>query len=104
MDTSTTTVSVRLLDKEYLVACPEDEQDGLLRAAHYLNGRMKEIRDSGKVIGMDRIAVMVALNIAHDLLQQQSQRTQYGRNLGVRVRVLRERVDEVLHEGRPVEQ
>ena len=103
MDTRTAAVSVRLLDKEYLVACPEDEQDGLLRAARYLNARMKEIRDSGKVIGMDRIAVMVALNIAHDLLQQQSQRTQYGRNLG-RVRALRERVDEVLHEGRQLEQ
>ncbi len=96
MDTGTEAISVRLLDKEYLVACPEDEQDGLLRAA-------REIRDSGKVIGIDRIAVMVALNIAHDLLQQQSQRTQSGRNFGVRVHALRERVDEVLHEGRQLE-
>ena len=103
MDTESAAVSVRLLDKEYLVACPEDEQEGLRRAARYLNARMKEIRDGGKVIGMDRIAVMVALNIAHDLLQQQSQRTRHGRNLGVRVRALRERVDEVLHEGKQLE-
>lgn len=103
MDTGSEAVSVRLLDKEYLVACPEDEQDGLLRAARYLNGRMKEIRDGGKVIGIDRIAVMVALNIAYDLLQQQSQRTRYGHNFGVRVHALCERVDEVLHEGGQLE-
>ena len=57
-------VSVRIMEKEYVVACPYEERSALLDAAEFLNGRMREIRDSGKVVGLDRIAVMVALNIA----------------------------------------
>ena len=62
-------VSVHILDKEYQVACAEDERDGLLHAADFVNRRMKEIRDRGNVIGTDRIAVVTALNVAHELLQ-----------------------------------
>lgn len=64
-------VKVYILDKEYLVACPPDQKEGLLRSARYLDKRMQEIRASGKVIGLDRIAVMAALNIAHELLSGQ---------------------------------
>ncbi len=52
------------MEKEYVVACPYEERSALLDAAEFLNGRMREIRDSGKVVGHDRIAVMVALNLA----------------------------------------
>ena len=52
------------MEKEYVVACPYEERSALLDAAEFLNGRMREIRDSGKVVGLDRIAVMVALNLA----------------------------------------
>ena len=62
-------VSVHILDKEYQVACAEDERDQLLHAADFVNQRMKEIRDRGNVIGTDRIAVVTALNVAHELLQ-----------------------------------
>lgn len=103
MSEKTAAVSVHILDKEYLVACPEDEQDGLLSTARYLSGRMKEIRDGGKVIGMDRIAVMAALNITHELLQQQAHRNHYGRNLGTRVRALRDQVEEALNRGRQLD-
>lgn len=99
----TAAVSVHILDKEYLVACPEDERDTLLRTARYLNGRMKEIRDSGKVIGMDRIAVMAALNITHELLQQQAGGSEQARALGHRIRALRDRVEEALSKGRQLE-
>lgn len=64
-----TPVKVQILDKEFLVACPENEKAELLQTAGYLNRKMREIRDSGKVVGMDRIAVMAALNIAHELLR-----------------------------------
>lgn len=72
MKAATEPVKVTILDKEYLVGCPEDEREGLIRAATFLNRRMKEIRDSGKVVGADRIAVMAALNICHELLQLES--------------------------------
>ena len=62
-------VSVRILEKEYQVACPANERDDLLDSAEVLNTKMREIRDSGKVVGLDRIAVMAALNMANELLQ-----------------------------------
>jgi len=65
-------VSVNILDKEYLIACPEDERNSLLSAARMLDKNMRDIHASGKVIGSDRIAVMAGLNIAHDLITQQS--------------------------------
>lgn len=66
-------VIVRILDKEYQVACRDEERETLTSSAQYLDRKMKEIRDSRKVIGADRIAVMAALNIANDLLQCQAQ-------------------------------
>ncbi|MCL4105969.1 UNVERIFIED_CONTAM: hypothetical protein GTU68_058275 [Idotea baltica] len=63
------TVTVKILDKEYQVACPEEQQTELIVSARYLDKQMRAIRDSGKVIGLERIAVMAALNISHELLQ-----------------------------------
>ena len=56
------------MGREFRVACPEEEQAGLLEAVDYLNRKMLDIRDGGKVIGLERIAIMAALNIAHELL------------------------------------
>ncbi|MFV1972915.1 MAG: cell division protein ZapA [Thiohalobacterales bacterium] len=61
-------IKVSILDKEYLVACPEDEKDALQASAQYLNDKMLDIRESGKVVGIDRIAVMTALNLAHEVV------------------------------------
>ena len=68
--TQPNTVTVHILDKEYCIACPADERSNLESAARYLDGKMREIRSSGKVVGADRIAVMAALNITHDLLHK----------------------------------
>lgn len=70
MSTQPTTVEVKILDKEYLVACPPEEQEALLRAARHLDNKMREIRTSGKVFGTERIAVMAALNMTHELLER----------------------------------
>ncbi len=64
-----TPVSVSVLDKEFRIACPPQERDSLIRAARHLDGKMREIRHSGKVIGNDRVAVMAAINLTHELLQ-----------------------------------
>lgn len=61
-------VSVRILDKDYMVACPLGEQDALIASSRRVDREMRKIRDSGKVLGSDRIAVMVALNLAHELM------------------------------------
>lgn len=67
-DTSST-VSIRVLDREYQVHCPPDQQDALLTAARDLDQRMRDIRRAGNVIGLERIAVMAALNLAYELSQ-----------------------------------
>ena len=69
MSRPSNTVSVSILDKEYQVACPEDQQADLLLSARHLDEHMRSIRSTGKVIGLERIAVMAALNISHELLQ-----------------------------------
>jgi len=64
-----TTVTVKILDKEYQVSCPQDEVEALTSSARYLDQQMRQIRETGKVFGIDRIAVMAALNLANELLQ-----------------------------------
>ena len=61
-------LQISVMGREFRVACPENEQKGLLEAVDYLNKKMDEIRDNGKVVGLERIAIMAALNIAHELL------------------------------------
>lgn len=84
------------MDKEYVVACPYDERSALLDAAEFLNTRMREIRDSGKVVGLDRIAVMAALNLAHEFLKVHDRETRLDSGAGQKVRALRERVEGAL--------
>ena len=96
-------VSVRIMDKEYVVACPYEERSALLDAAEFLNARMREIRDSGKVVGLDRIAVMAALNLAHEYLRVKDRESRSDSGVGGRVRALRERVEGVLGKGQQLE-
>lgn len=69
--TQAQTVTVHILDKDYHIACPASESANLERAAEYLDKKMRDIRRSGKVIGAERIAVMAALNITHELHSKQ---------------------------------
>lgn len=66
---SNETVHVRILDKDYQVACPPEERSALIESAQILDQRMRQIKSSGGVIGLERIAVMAALNLSHELLQ-----------------------------------
>ena len=70
MSNSPNTVSVNILDKDYLVACPPDAREQLEKAARTLDQKMKEIRAGGKIYGLERIAVMAALNLTYDLQQE----------------------------------
>ena len=103
MSQDTARVSVRIMEKEYVVACPYEERAALLDAAEFLNSRMREIRDSGKVVGLDRIAVMTALNLAHEFLRVKDQESRIDSGVGGRVRALRERVESVLGKGQQLE-
>jgi len=69
-DGAATQLDVMILGREYRIACKPEEREELMRAVAHLDTRMREIRDTGRVTGVDRIAVMAALNIAHDLLRE----------------------------------
>ena len=73
MDDRALQLDVMIVGREYRVACREDERDALMQAVAHLDARMREIRDAGKVTGVDRIAVMAALNIANDLLHERAE-------------------------------
>jgi cell division protein ZapA len=62
------TMNVNIMGREFRVACPDDEREELLQSVSYLDKKMREIRDSGKVVGSERVAIMAALNITHELL------------------------------------
>ncbi len=96
------TVTVHILDKEYCIACPNDERANLESAARYLDGKMREIRSGGKVIGADRIAVMAGLNITHELLHKQQKQDQQSDVAREQVRDLIDRVNDALtNDGEP---
>jgi len=99
-------VSVRIMEKEYVIACPYEERTALLDTAEFLNNRMREVRDSGKVVGLDRIAVMVALNLANELLRLKSHDSKLEKlenDAASRVRALRERVEGAIERGQQLE-
>jgi len=66
-------VSVRIMDKEYKISCPQGEHESLLASASLLNDKMREIQNNGKIIGAEKIAVIAAINIAHDLIRTKDQ-------------------------------
>ena len=92
----TQTVSVKILDKEYQISCPAEEVDSLTQAARFLDQRMSEVKASGKVVGLDRIAVMVALNITHEFLSGQHANNQSDEQVAKRLHRLTERVGTAL--------
>ena len=96
------TVTVRILDKEYQVACPEDQEEDLTTSAKYLDKQMRKIRDTGKVIGVERIAVMAALNIGYELVQA-SRGGGSGKSGGDAVQRLNTKLDEALYDLRQME-
>jgi cell division protein ZapA len=96
-------ISLRIMEKEYVVACPYEERSALLDAAEFLNARMREIRDSGKVVGHDRIAVMVALNLANELLRLKNRDAKLEGEVAPRLRAMRERVEGALEKGQQLE-
>ena len=96
-------VNVRILDKEYQVSCKADEKAALLDSADLLNQRMREIRDGGKITGLDRIAVMAALNMANELLRSEGKGQELESDAALRLQAMRERVESALQSGRQLE-
>jgi len=96
-------VNVRILDKDYLIACPPEERDDLNRAATLLDTRLRKARDNARGMGTERWLVMAALNLANDLAKLQASEEKSSRDMGTRVRQMRERVERALVQGQQLE-
>jgi cell division protein ZapA len=103
MTDRTARVSVRILEKEYQVACLPEERSELLDSAEFLNTKMREIRDGRSIVGLDRIAVMAALNITHELLKLRGRGETQDSDVGQKLRQLRERVEGALQRGQQLD-
>lgn len=89
-------VSLTIMGKEYKIACEPDEQDDLIRSAQQLDAQMRKMRDAGKISGSDRIAVMVALNLAHELQILKTQNSLLNRNLNECLIRMNQKIENVL--------
>lgn len=98
MNKSAHAVVVVILGKEYKIACAEEETETLLSAARELDRQMREIRDSGKVTSPERIAVMAALNLTHELNQARSMVEQPSRGISDKLVQLRKKLEDALAE------
>lgn len=96
MSDTMVTVSVNILGRDYQVNCPTEERGALERAARHLDEQMREIRNTGKIVGSERIAVMAALNLSHELLGLDQNRGETERV----IKRLGERIDQVLGDVR----
>ena len=91
-------LDVKILDRELRVACPEEEREALLSAVSYLNRKMTDIRDAGKIANVERIAIMAALNIAHELLSTKVGRGVDLADLTRRMSAMQAAIDQALAE------
>jgi len=95
---STKTLDVKILDRELRVACPDEEREDLQDAVAYLNRKMVEIRDAGKIANVERIAIMAALNIAHELLSMKIGKGVDLSDLTRRMKSMQSAIDQALAE------
>lgn len=97
MSANAKSLQINIMGREFRVACPESEQQGLLEAVEYLNRKMQEIREHGKVIGLERIAILAALNIAHEYLSTKVGGFDIG-ELKRRIETMETILDQALHD------
>ncbi len=90
---------VRILDKEFRVHCPKDKKDELFEAASYLDKHMRHIKNSGRVIGLERIAVMAALNISHELSNLKNKNPHEDSSINDRLQALQHKIDNALNDN-----
>ncbi|MEE9328312.1 MAG: cell division protein ZapA [Cocleimonas sp.] len=88
-------VTVRILEKEYKISCPEGEHESLMKSAKHVDENMKKIREGGKALSADRVAVMAAVNIAHELVGSQKEPV-LDASISERIDTLQHSVDKVL--------
>jgi cell division protein ZapA len=101
MNTQVKPITVTIMDKEYVVGATEDEREALFATVEYLNRKLREQRDSGKVIGSERVAVMAALNIAHEYLDYRRRNDSAASDIGAGIQRIQSKINSALSRGKP---
>jgi len=105
MSESASTISVKLLDRDFEVKCPPDKIADLQESAAYLDTKMREVADGGKVQSLDRIAAIAALNITHELKSQKQQSNQYMDTISQRIQALQSKIEtELVNQNPPTQE
>ncbi len=94
-------VTLHILDKDYVVACPESEREDLMACADYLSQKMQDVKENGKVVGTERLLVMTALNIIHELLHK-NEKTDYNEDSDLEIERLQNKISKALIQLRSV--
>lgn len=97
------TVVVKILDKEYQVSCPPSEQEALLKSARYLDENMRKIKSRGNIHGLEKISVMAALNITHDMLGKSQLINESRHDTMQKLKFLEDKIDRSLQINRQIE-
>ena len=92
-------VRVSILDKEYLISCPDDEREQLYAVVDFVNEKLLEVKGSGNVIGTERVVIMATLNIANELLAYKRKNKDYTESVDSIVKRLQTKIDGVLVEN-----
>ena len=103
MTDSVKPITVTILDKEYVVGATEEEREALFASVEYLNDKMQEQRDSGKVIGAERIAVMAALNVTHEYLEYRRTKESMSSDIGAGIDRISDKINSALSRGSTLE-
>ena len=103
MSDQSTSVQVNIMDKEYQVNCPPSDQEALLKSARYLDENMRKIKGRGNIHGAEKIAVMAALNITHDMLRKNRMINETRQDTSKQVKGLEDKIDMALAAGRQLE-
>ena len=98
MSNKTIPVTVRIMEKEYKISCPEGEHESLLASARNVNENMNKVREGGKALSADRVAVMAAINIAHELVKAESS-TKVDAGIADQIDALQQSIDAVLKDA-----
>ena len=96
MNKTTIPVTLIIMGKDYKIACSPDDRDDLINSAQQLDMRMRKIRDSGRVSSPDRIAVMAALNLSHELGQLKNENAELNRKLSESLAAMSDKIENVL--------
>ena len=96
-------IQVKILDKEYNINCPPEEQEALLKSANYLDKNMRSIRDLGKITGTEKIAIMAALNITNDMLRKNVMINESRQLTALRLQELETKIDPIISANKQLE-